>query len=48
MDKNCKRIAYYTKKVAQFGSVHWTKRPAKWRNRSKRLKEYKKVMHASF
>ncbi|GIO18106.1 hypothetical protein J18TS1_12060 [Oceanobacillus oncorhynchi subsp. incaldanensis] len=38
-----KRIAYYTKKVAQFGAIH----PSKHRNpyRHNRLMLYKKLMH---
>ncbi|GIP64545.1 hypothetical protein J32TS6_31000 [Virgibacillus pantothenticus] len=38
-----KRIAYYTKKVADFGSIH----PSKRRNpyRHERLLLYKKLLH---
>ncbi|MDM8098700.1 hypothetical protein [Oceanobacillus oncorhynchi] len=38
-----KRISYYTKKVAQFGAIH----PSKRRNpyRHDRLMLYKKLMH---
>lgn len=38
-----KRIAYYTRKVAEFGAVHITKRRNKYR--ANRLLAYKKLLH---
>jgi len=38
-----KRIAYYTRKVAEWGAVHHTKRKNPYRY--DRLMKYKKLMH---
>jgi hypothetical protein len=48
MNKNVKRIHFYTKKVAELGSVHPTKRNEGWYRRSARLSCYKKAMHEQF
>jgi hypothetical protein len=48
MNKNVQRIHFYTKKIAQLGSVHPTKRDERWYNRAARLVCYKKAMHDSF
>lgn len=45
MDKNCKRIAWYTRKVAELGAVHWTKRTNKHDRRAVRLMLYKKALN---
>lgn len=40
------RIAYYTKKVAEKGSIHPAKKqPASYKFRNERLQLYKKLMH---
>lgn len=40
------RIAYYTRKVAEKGSIHPAKKqPASFKYRNERLKHYKKLMH---
>jgi hypothetical protein len=46
MNKNITyRIAYYTKKVAEFGSIHPSKKqPKSYTYRHKRLMSYKKLM----
>lgn len=42
----CDRIAYYTRKVAEYGAVHpASKQPAAFKYRQKRLLAYKKRMH---
>lgn len=38
-----KRIAYYTRKVAEFGAVHITNRRNQYRQ--ERLLAYKKLLH---
>lgn len=48
MDKNVRRIRYYTKKIAQLVSIHPTKRNHSWYNRAERLSCYKKAMHDQF
>jgi hypothetical protein len=45
MDKNVKHIAYYTRKVAEQGAIHPTKRDERWLRRHKRLLKYKKLLH---
>jgi hypothetical protein len=45
--KIVRRINYYTRKVAQLGSVHPTKRNESWHRRSERLLKYKQAMNAS-
>jgi hypothetical protein len=41
-----RRIAFYTKKVAEYGSIHPSKAlPIKYRFRNERLALYKKLMH---
>jgi len=39
------RIAYYTRKVAEYGSIHWDKRPKRFKYRCDRLLDYKARMH---
>jgi hypothetical protein len=48
LNKNVRRISFYTKKVAQLGSVHPTKRNESWYKRAERLSCYKKAMHDQF
>lgn len=48
MTKNVKRICFYTKKVAELGSIHPVRRGERWYKRAERLKNYKKAMHAAF
>ncbi|MGG3846707.1 hypothetical protein [Aeribacillus composti] len=40
-----KHIAYYTRKVAEQGAIHPTKRDGRWLRRHKRLLKYKKLLH---
>lgn len=45
MDKRAKRIEFYTRKVAELGSIHPANRDERWKARSKRLLDYKKKMN---
>lgn len=48
MDKSVHRIHFYTKKIAQLGAIHPTRRNDSWYKRAERLKCYKKAMHEQF
>lgn len=45
MDKNCKRIAWYTRKVAELGAVHPVRRTNKHDRRSVKLIWYKSALN---
>jgi hypothetical protein len=40
-----KHIAYYTRKVAEQGAIHPTKRDERWLRRHKRLMNYKEALN---
>jgi hypothetical protein len=48
VNKNVKRIHFFTKKLAEAGAVHWTRRTPRIERRLNRLIAYKKAMHEQF
>jgi hypothetical protein len=48
MNKKVQHIHYYTKKIAQLGAIHPTKRDIRWYKRAARLVGYKIAMHDHF
>lgn len=46
MKSNVNRISYYTKKVAEYGSMHHSRKRNRYR--FNRLMAYKKLMHDQF
>jgi hypothetical protein len=48
MNKDVRRIHFYTGKVAKLGETHWTKRDERWYRRLERLNRYKVAMHLQF
>lgn len=46
MLKKLSHISFYTKKIAQLGSIHPTKRNNRWYLRAARLAKYKELMNA--
>ena len=45
MNKNVKHIAFYTRKIAQLGAIHQSRRTARHDKRSERLKQYKQALN---